>query len=118
MNESKIIAERIRGVAAAKGVGIGAMLKELNLSAGTLSYMSKSFPKVNTIVKIANYLGCSVGYLLGMEDSVCESESVIYNHNGRIVKAKIDGGQMDFLEKFILSLTDDVHITYNWFSDM
>ena len=106
MKDSRMIAAIIRKTAADRGVTVTAMLNDLDMSLGTLSYMSKSFPKVNTIMKIADYLECSVDYLLGRGDNLCDRETVVCNHNGRIVKKELSKVQTEFVKNLIMSLAE------------
>lgn len=64
------IAKRIKDLAKAKSVKINDMLTECDLSKNTLSSMLSggSTPKSENLAKIADYLDCSVDYLLGRTD--------------------------------------------------
>ena len=55
------------------------MLSECTLSKNTLSTMQSggSLPRLETLAKIADYLGCSVDYLIGRTDS----PTAINSHN-------------------------------------
>ena len=46
------------------------MLKDINLGLNTMSNMKNSMPKANNLAKIADYLNCSVDYLLGRTDVI------------------------------------------------
>lgn len=65
------IAKRIKDLAKRKGVKINDMLAECKLSKNTLSSMLSggSTPKSENLAKIADYLDCSVDYLLGRTDN-------------------------------------------------
>ena len=41
------------------------VLPQIGLAQGTLDKANKSMPKADTLARIADYLGCSVDYLLG-----------------------------------------------------
>lgn len=71
MYEPVPIAERIKLVAKQKKISILDMLRECGLSKNTLSSMLSggSTPKSENLAKIADYLGCSVDYLLGRTDN-------------------------------------------------
>lgn len=67
MYNSQEIAERIKTAANNKNAALGAMFAELGISNNTLHNMKNSMPKADTLAKIADYLGCSVDYLLGRD---------------------------------------------------
>ena len=70
MRTSLEIATEIKALAKAKKIAIGKMLKDCDLSVNTLSSMQSGgyFPRLEAIVKIAEYLNVSVDYLLGISD--------------------------------------------------
>lgn len=70
MYESTAIAEKIKIIAKQKKIQIKTMLEECGLSKNTLSSMLSggSTPKSENLAKIADYLDCSVDYLLGRTD--------------------------------------------------
>lgn len=63
-------AAKIKFVAKNRGISIGTMLSECNLSKNTLSSMQSrgSWLSANNLAYIADYLECSVDYLLGRTD--------------------------------------------------
>ncbi len=65
MYNSFNIAQRIKSTAKTKGVSIKEVLEKAGLGFNTMSNMKTSMPKADNIAKIADYLGCSVDYLLG-----------------------------------------------------
>ena len=71
MYEPNSIAERIKLIAKNKNLQISKMLLDCNLSKNTLSSMLSggSTPKSENLAKIADYLDCSVDYLLGRTDN-------------------------------------------------
>lgn len=71
MYEAVHIAERIKSLAKQKKIQIKTMLEGCNLSKNTLSSMLSggSTPKSENLAKIADYLDCSVDYLLGRTDN-------------------------------------------------
>lgn len=70
MYESAIVAENIKKVAKSTGIQLKDMLHELQLNKNTLSTMYKgSMLKADSLARIADYLGCSVDYLLGRTDN-------------------------------------------------
>lgn len=71
MNNAVEIAERIKYITKNKKIQLGKMLQDCELSKNTLSSMQSGgfFPRIDTICKIADYLDCSVDYLLGRPES-------------------------------------------------
>lgn len=69
MHNSQELAKNIKSTAKSKKIAIGKMLSDCELSINTLSSMQSGgyFPRLEAIVKIADYLECSVDYLLGKE---------------------------------------------------
>ena len=69
MYESGIIAENIKKTAKAKNIQLKDMLLELQLNKNTLSNMyNGSMLRGDSLARIADYLDCSVDYLLGRTD--------------------------------------------------
>ncbi len=64
-------AERIKVMAKSKGIAIKDMLSDCDLSKNALSSMLSrgSWLKANNLARIADYLDCSVDYLLGRTDN-------------------------------------------------
>ena len=71
MHNSQEIAGRIKARAKLKGFAVGKMLADCELSVNTLSSMQAGgyYPRLEAISKIADYLDCSVDYLLGRTDN-------------------------------------------------
>ena len=71
MYDSDKTAEKIKFVAKTKGILIKEMLENCSLNKNLLSTMQsrKSWPQTDNIARIADYLGCSVDYLLGRTDN-------------------------------------------------
>ena len=67
MVNSQELAISIKQEAKSRKIQIGKMLSECGLSVNALSSMQSGgyFPRLEAIVKIADYLECSVDYLLG-----------------------------------------------------
>ncbi len=69
MYDSTTLADRIKFATKEKGVSLKAMLEELGLGSNTMSHMRHGkMPAADTIARIADFLGCSVDYLLGRTD--------------------------------------------------
>lgn len=70
MYESTIVAENIKKRAKSLGMQLKDMLLELHLNKNTLSSMyNGSMLKGDSLARIADYLDCSVDYLLGRTDN-------------------------------------------------
>jgi len=67
MHNSQEVATTIKNFAKSKKIAIGTMLTDCCLSKNTLSSMQSGgyLPRTETLGKIADYLDCSVDYLLG-----------------------------------------------------
>lgn len=75
MYNSANIAERIKTVAKSKGIPVKKMLEDIGLGYNTMANMRTSMPKADNLAKIADYLGCSVDYLMGRDDASPATES-------------------------------------------
>lgn len=71
MYEAIKTAERIKLIAKTKGIVLKNMLEECGLNKNTLSSMLSrgSWLQANNLALIADYLECSVDYLLGRTDN-------------------------------------------------
>lgn len=69
MYESNRIADRIKELARIRGVSVRQMLSDVGLGFNTMANMKNSVPKADNLAKIADYLQCSVDYLLGRTDN-------------------------------------------------
>ena len=70
MYESHKVAENIKRTAKTSNVQLKDMLLDLHLNKNTLSNMyNGSMLKGDSLAHIADYLGCSVDYLLGRTDN-------------------------------------------------
>ena len=70
MYKSNNVAERIKHIAKLKGIPVNKMLEDIDLGRNTMSNFKTSMPKADNLAKIADYLGCSVDYLLGRTDKI------------------------------------------------
>ena len=82
MYETSITVERIKLRAKENGISVKTMLEDCGLNKNTLSSMQSrgSWLQSNNLAKIADYLDCSVDYLLGRVDTPNGTYS-INNHN-------------------------------------
>lgn len=70
--------ERIKKIAKEKGIATTIMLQECELNKNTLSSMNNrgSWLQADSLAKIADYLDCSVDYLLGRTDNLNVDNSI------------------------------------------
>lgn len=96
MYEAYQIAERIKVAAKSRNIVIKVMLEECGLSKNTLSSMISggSTPKSENLAKIADYLNCSVDYLLGRTDSPEVTGAYINGDNNGIQAVSRDNSKM------------------------
>ena len=59
------VAERIKALAKGKNIPVKQLLEAVGLGFNTMANMKTSMPKADNLAKIADYLDCSVDYLLG-----------------------------------------------------
>lgn len=64
---SSTIADRIKLASKKRGVTVKQMLLDVGLGPSTMTNFKTSFPKTDTLARIADYLDVSVDYLLGRE---------------------------------------------------
>ena len=70
MYNSQEIATRIKSTAKSKNISLKTMLSECNLGINTISQLSKGNDMLSkNLARIADYLDCSVDYLLGRTDN-------------------------------------------------
>ena len=79
MYNAQQTAEKIKTEAKAKNILIKTMLDECGLSKNALSSMLSrgSWMQANNLAKIAQYLDCSVDYLLGLTEDVDSSRLLV-----------------------------------------
>lgn len=68
MYNSNNVANRIRYLAKSKKITVKKLLEDVGLGFNTMANMKTSMPKADNLAKIADYLNCSVDYLLGRTD--------------------------------------------------
>lgn len=71
MHNSQEVAITIKTLAKAKGIAVGKMLSDCDISKNTLSSMQSGgyLPRLESIAKLADYLDCSIDYLVGRTDN-------------------------------------------------
>ena len=70
MYKSSNVADRIKDMAKRRDTSVKAMLMELEMSLNTLVHMKNSMPRPILWTKIADYLQCSVDYLLERTEEI------------------------------------------------
>ncbi len=68
MYQSDNVANRIKTLAKSRNISIKKLLEDVGLGFNTMSNMKTSMPKADNLARIADYLNCSVDYLLGRTD--------------------------------------------------
>lgn len=105
MNNSQEVANRIKTIAKSKNIAIGKMLSDCGLSKNTLSTMQSAgfLPRIENLIKISDYLDCSIDYLLGrnFSNSVTNTVDINTNHGVGQINAPvtIKNGQERVLSK-------------------
>ena len=56
--------EKVKALCKERGISIAALEAETDIGNGTIGRWRESSPKVSTLKKVANYLGCSIDELL------------------------------------------------------
>ena len=69
MYNSNNIAERIKKLAKVKKISVAKLLEDIGMGFNTMSNMKTSMPKADNLARIADYLNCSVDYLLGRSET-------------------------------------------------
>ena len=65
MYKSSDVAERIKYMAKLRGQTMKVVLEEAGLNFNAMTHMKTSMPKADNLAKLADYLRCSVDFLLG-----------------------------------------------------
>lgn len=83
MNNSQEIAQTIKEVLKKKRISASKMLAECNMNKNSLYTMQTEgyLPRVEALAKIADYLDCSVDYLLGRTDVPEVNKKTAYVHH-------------------------------------
>ena len=123
MLNTQITAERIKIQAKQKGISVKKLLESCDLGVNTVTKMANGTDVVSqNLLKIANYLGCSVDYLLGRTDNPeLSKESYYINGDNNGIQSnkgtvKVENSRKtDITEEFIqafetLELSDKVDV--------
>lgn len=76
VNTSQEIAETIKAKASEQKIKLGAMLSDVGVSDSTLRNMRNlnCMPSIETLSKIADYLGCSLDELTGRQKNIAPAD--------------------------------------------
>ena len=77
MYKSSDVAERIKYMAKLRGQTMKVVLEEAGLNFNAMTHMKTSMPKADNLAKLADYLRCSVDFLLGRTEEVSVAETGI-----------------------------------------
>lgn len=77
MYNSATVAETIKALAKKRNVSIKKVLEDVGLNYNMMTTMRTSMPKADNLAKIADYLDCSVDYLLGKTNDPSSTASSI-----------------------------------------
>lgn len=93
MYETSITVERIKLRAKENGISVKTMLEDCGLNKNTLSSMQSrgSWLQSNNLAKIADYLDCSVDYLLGRTDNPKITTDTYINGDNNGIQAVNNG---------------------------
>ena len=80
MYNSNHVADRIKFRAKELNISIKQLLIDVDLGKNTMSNFKTSMPKADNLAKIADYLDCSVDYLLGRTDNPDSHKSKTKNY--------------------------------------
>lgn len=110
---SNSVADRIKLMAKNKGVSIKKLLADVGLGFNTMSNMKNSMPKADNLARIADYLDCSVDYLLGREEKAAPQEEQqkpntikILGRDGSCVERQLTDDQIDLMKRMIGQMPD------------
>ena len=113
MYNSSKVAERIKNTAKKRNVSMKQLLSDVGLGFNTMSNMQTTMPKADNLAKIADYLDCSVDYLLGRTDvpevNKRDEEVAVYKvaARGGEKEIKLNAAQRAELERIINEHKDD-----------
>lgn len=112
-----IFLERLLSLIQTKGITKNKLLTDLGLGKNSFVNWENrgTVPSAVTVQKIADYLSVDVGYLLGTSDNPAhtqdtnsvDEEVVVYCRNGKTIRKKLTKEQMDYLDKFINSFSEE-----------
>lgn len=119
MQNSQATADRIKAVAKSKGISVSKLLLDCALNKNALFTMQSNgyYPRVEALVKIADYLGCSVDYLLGRDKYTPinqttgdVNEGVVIGHATGDTAITVGTPALNKMEKELLRLFNSIAI--------
>ena len=102
MNEYPNFYERIKNMAQARGITIAELERQLGLAGQTAKKWRQFTPNVDSLLKLSNFFGVSVEYLLGRETSISASDADLlrkYHALTDVQREAIDGAIDGFLAR-------------------
>lgn len=82
MYNSVIVANNIKTLSKKKSISLKSLFEDCGIGRNAMSHMTNgSMPKADTLAKIADYLNCSVDYLLGRTDQPSYTASITGDKN-------------------------------------
>ncbi len=110
MFNSSEIAERIKSLSKEKGITVNQLLTAVGLGRNTMSNFKTSMPKVDTLSKIADYLGCSMDYLIGRVDT-SDIDSSLPEKEKRLISAYRNQPDIQLAVDRLLGIDTPLHLT-------
>ena len=108
--------ENFYGLCHSKQMSPNGVAKEIGISSGAITaWKQGKVPHHDTLIKIANYFGVSVDYLLGNEKQpeapdLADTEMqdvIIYNRNGKTVRKRLPKAEYEAAIKMLDALGSD-----------
>ena len=111
---AQTLKDRIKNQCKAKDISIKTMLSDCGLSINAISQINNTGGMYSfNLAKIADYLDCSVDYLLGRTDDPCissQSDTSLTAHEQEMVAAYRNRPAAQPIVDRILGVTDDNHV--------
>ena len=110
------LVSKLKGARIAADVSLSELSKVTGISKSTLQRYETGATKkipIDAVPIIENALNLPTGYLMGWDETDSEkhfdddTNTVIFNRNGEVIKRKFSEEQMNYLEKFINSIADE-----------
>ena len=113
MYDPQITADRIKLAAKQKNFSVKILLEDLGLSKNLVSSMQSrgSWPQANNLAKVADYLDCSVDFLLGRSELVETSFEQIPKKEKRLISAYRNQPDIQLAVVRLLGLETPLHLT-------
>ncbi len=114
MNNPQLTADEIKKLAKQKNVSISKLLLDCGLNKNALYTMQNSgyYPRVEALIKIADYLECSVDYLLGRNYKPIDTSNDIEKKLLDVFRQLTDEGQKAAMNYLTFMSTDTQYQKY------